>query len=141
MSEQSGVNNSGAFSLSSDISRIRLDFIHANPFMSGKVKGGKANCDKCGSPFPAIHPMFIVTDEANGEIICYPCNYKRLGIDVAEFYKSKRNNGELEALKLQNQQIEQLKESRKRKKAEKPAKVKKEVEASKPNTPDLFSGL
>jgi hypothetical protein len=142
MSGQSSDSNGGerAISLSSGISQIARELIYLNPFMSGKIKKGKANCDKCGSPFPAIHPMFVVVDEANEEILCYPCNYKRLGIDVAELYKSKRSDGELEALRLQNRAMQELKVSRKSKKAEKAVKPKKEAEVKKEKTPDLFSG-
>lgn len=140
MSGQSRGNNGGgeALSLSSGISQIARDFIYSNQFISGKIKNGRASCDKCGSPFPAIHPMFIVVDDANKELICYPCNYKRLGIDVAEFYKSKRSDGELDALRLQNRTMQELKTSRK-KKMEVAVKPKKEVEVRKIKTPDLFS--
>jgi hypothetical protein len=142
MSGQSSGNNGDGreMSLSSGISQIARDLIYSNSFISGKIKKGKASCDKCGSPFPAIHPTFIVVDEANEEILCYPCNYKRLGIDVKELYKSKRNDGELEALRAQNRTIQELKISRKNKKSEKAIKPKKEAEIKKETSPDLFSG-
>jgi hypothetical protein len=141
VSGQLGDNRDGqTFSLSSGVSQITADFIYLNSFISGKIKNRKASCDKCGSPFPAIHPTFIVADEANEELLCYPCNYKRLGIDVRELYKSKRSDGELEALRAQNRAMQELKISRKSKKAEKAVKPKKEVEIKKETTPDLFSG-
>lgn len=141
MSGHSGSNDSEGIDIAaSGIRHIESDFIGNNLFVRKKIKNGRACCDKCGSPFPAIHPMFIIIDEASEELLCYPCNYKRLGIDVKEFYKSKRSDVELEELKLKNQQMRQLKESRKSKKGEKAVKEKKEVETNKPKTPDLFSG-
>ena len=122
----------------SGIGQIKSAFISSKSFVSGKIKNGKACCDKCGRPFPHIHPMFVIADELSEELLCYPCNYKRMGIDVSEFYKSKRSQSELEALKAQNRSIETLKSNRKKKK-DAGAKPQKKVESNSIKTPDLFS--
>lgn len=142
MSRQLNADNGDEeiFSSSSGISQITADFIRSKSFISGKVKNGKANCDKCGTPFQCIHPMFVIADESSEELLCYPCNYKRLGIDVRELYKSKRSDSELATLRLQSRKIEELKINRSKKK-EPTAKAKKESDVSNIKTPDLFSGL
>lgn len=139
MSGQSEYSQSEGLVVVSGISHITSDFIGDHLFIRKKIKNGKANCDKCKTTFPCIHPMFVVADDASEEILCYPCNYKKLGIDVKELYKSKRSDSDLQALRLYNRQTEELKASRKKKK-DVAIKVKKEVETNKVKTPDLFSG-
>lgn len=121
----------------SGVSQIASDFIASHLFARSKIKNGEAHCDRCGSAFPAIHPIFIIADDSSEELFCYLCNYNRLGIDINKVYRDKRSNEELEALKVHNQKIKELKSSRQAKKRK--IKVYKKSKVSTIKTPDLFS--
>lgn len=83
------------------VSSMIMEFINSKSFIRSKVVNNKAYCDKCKLPFPAILPMFVKIDESNEELLCYPCNYKRLGIDVKEMYRKKRGGNEIQSMKQQ----------------------------------------
>ena len=61
--------------------KTEADFLQRYPFVRQKLKGGKLHCDRCGTGFVAMLPFYVVVIEVNEETICYPCNYKRAGIN------------------------------------------------------------
>lgn len=113
------------------------DFINSKPYIRPKIKDGKASCDRCGTKFMAIHPTFICRNDSDQELLCYPCNYKRLGISAGEVYKNKRSDEERTMLEIQNRR--DANNRYERKKPEKKKKEKKpELIVKRPN---LFSEL
>jgi len=76
------------------IRTMELEFISSKRFIRGKLVDGKLYCDKCGNPFPFILAFYIVVRESDETLLCYPCNYGRMGMTVEEFYRSKRKDGE-----------------------------------------------
>lgn len=92
------------------ISVLENEFINSRPFIRTKIamSGGRPKCDRCGHLFPAKLPMFIKINDADEELLCYPCDYKRNGIDVAKMYRDKRPEGE-RIKDMKEQKMEQSK--------------------------------
>jgi DNA polymerase/3'-5' exonuclease PolX len=90
------------------IRAMEVGFINSRHFIRPKIVDGKLRCDKCANPFPSIIPFFVMIDDSAEELLCYPCNYKRMGISVEEFYKSKRKAGEL-IMNMKEQRMEKSK--------------------------------
>lgn len=107
MSGQSEHSQPEGFVAMSGIGQITSDFISLHPYIRRKIKKGKAHCDKCEAPFAHIHPMFIVAVDSTEEILCYPCNYLRMGTSVEEVYRKKRDGSVIQNMK--EQKMEQSK--------------------------------
>lgn len=71
-----------------------LAFLNSRPFIRTKLIDGKLGCGNCGRLFPANLPTYIQIDDSNEQLLCYPCNYNRLGTTAEEVHKSKRQQGE-----------------------------------------------
>lgn len=127
----------GMIEVMSPIQQLMNDFVNSRPYIRPKIKNGKASCDRCGANFMAIHPTFICRNDSDEELLCYLCNYKRLGTSVEEVYRSKRSDEERVMLEIQSKN--NASKGYERKKTERKKKEKKQEPVIK--RPDLFSEL
>jgi hypothetical protein len=84
------------------------------PFINKQIKDGKLYCT-CGAFIPSIHPTFAVILDKEQKVICYPCDYKRTGINpykeaIEEAEKKKK---ELEEKRIEHENIKQKKQKEK----------------------------
>jgi hypothetical protein len=96
--------------------KSEMDIFQKYPFIGSKMKNGKLNCDRCGSEFFDINEFFIVVLESDKQIICYPCDYIRTGINPVP----KRDD---------NEKIADVRIKRKKKEKEPPKMAKTEFVA------------
>ena len=122
--------------LLSPVERLANDFINSRNYIREKIKDGKAGCDRCGAAFPAIHSVFICLNDSDEQLLCYPCNYKRLGISIEQVYKDKRSDEERVMLEIQSRR-----NASNGYEGERPKKKKEKRVKAAESKPDLFSEL